>query len=53
MPTENVKADNILNKNLGKTVQDFVRSKAVKMVLTKKAEDDWTVVATVPKAGGN
>ena len=50
---EDVLVENIKDKDLSQTVQDFVDSRATKMVVTEVADDNWKIVATVPRRGGN
>ena len=50
-PMEQVRMDEIKNKDLLQTIQDFVDSDAVEMLVTKVADDNWTIIATVPKTG--
>jgi len=48
-PMKNVKMNKVKDKDLIQTVDDFVNlSKAEKVVITKVAADNWTIVATVP-----
>ena len=49
---ENEQIVNIKNKDLLQTIKDYIESKAVKMVVTRIADDNWSIVATVPKPGG-
>jgi hypothetical protein len=47
---EDVKMTNILDKDLIQIIDDFVNlSKAEKLVVTRVAADNWTIVATVPR----
>ena len=46
---ENEQLLNIKDKDLVQTIKDYIDSKAVKMVIAKVKEDNWSIVATVPK----
>ena len=49
---ENVQMNNIKDSDLIQIIDDFVNlSKAVKLVVTKIGDNNWTIVATVPAAG--
>jgi hypothetical protein len=49
-PMKNVKMNKVKDKDLIQTIDDFVNlSNAEKVVITKVAADNWTIVATVPK----
>lgn len=48
---EDEEIDGVTNDNLMTTIQDYIDSKASKIVIIKVADDNWTVIGTVPKAG--
>jgi len=46
---ENEQINNIKNKDLLQHIQDYVDSRAIKMVINRVADDNWSIIATVPK----